>query len=115
MRSTVLPMVEINFLCVHKKLRSKRLAPVLIKVPLPPPPPPPPGFPQACTPLAPPVSQAATLGVAFRLSNPRYLLLLCREFPRSNGHALCARNEGPQAAVGCTVPRTHGKVLGEFT
>lgn len=26
------PMVEINFLCVHKKLRSKRLAPVLIKV-----------------------------------------------------------------------------------
>ena len=23
--------VEINFLCVHKKLRSKRLAPVLIK------------------------------------------------------------------------------------
>ena len=26
-----LPMVEINFLCVHKKLRSKRLAPVLIK------------------------------------------------------------------------------------
>lgn len=24
-------MVEINFLCVHKKLRSKRLAPVLIK------------------------------------------------------------------------------------
>ena len=26
-------MVEINFLCVHKKLRSKRLAPVLIKVP----------------------------------------------------------------------------------
>ncbi len=25
------PMVEINFLCVHKKLRSKRLAPVLIK------------------------------------------------------------------------------------
>jgi hypothetical protein len=28
----VVPMVEINFLCVHKKLRSKRLAPVLIKV-----------------------------------------------------------------------------------
>lgn len=28
---TPLPMVEINFLCVHKKLRSKRLAPVLIK------------------------------------------------------------------------------------
>lgn len=27
----ILPMVEINFLCVHKKLRSKRLAPVLIK------------------------------------------------------------------------------------
>ncbi|GBF95994.1 glycylpeptide N-tetradecanoyltransferase-like [Raphidocelis subcapitata] len=26
-----LPMVEINFLCVHKKLRSKRLAPVMIK------------------------------------------------------------------------------------
>jgi glycylpeptide N-tetradecanoyltransferase len=26
-----LPVVEINFLCVHKKLRSKRLAPVLIK------------------------------------------------------------------------------------
>merc|ERR1712130_538227 len=25
------PMVEINFLCVHKKLRSNRLAPVLIK------------------------------------------------------------------------------------
>lgn len=25
------PMVEINFLCVHKKLRAKRLAPVLIK------------------------------------------------------------------------------------
>ena len=24
-------MVEINFLCVHKKLRAKRLAPVLIK------------------------------------------------------------------------------------
>jgi len=29
--STVKKMVEINFLCVHKKLRSKRLAPVLIK------------------------------------------------------------------------------------
>jgi len=28
---TVVEMVEINFLCVHKKLRSKRLAPVLIK------------------------------------------------------------------------------------
>jgi glycylpeptide N-tetradecanoyltransferase len=26
-----LDSVEINFLCVHKKLRSKRLAPVLIK------------------------------------------------------------------------------------
>mmetsp|Transcript_9163 Transcript_9163/g.14699 ORF Transcript_9163/g.14699 Transcript_9163/m.14699 type:complete len:428 (-) Transcript_9163:70-1353(-) len=26
-----LPVVEINFLCVHKKLRAKRLAPVLIK------------------------------------------------------------------------------------
>jgi glycylpeptide N-tetradecanoyltransferase len=26
-----LPMAEINFLCVHKKLRTKRLAPVLIK------------------------------------------------------------------------------------
>ena len=24
-------MVEINYLCVHKKLRSKRVAPVLIK------------------------------------------------------------------------------------
>ena len=24
-------LVEINFLCVHKKLRSKRLAPVLIR------------------------------------------------------------------------------------
>jgi hypothetical protein len=24
-------MVEINFLCVHKKLRDKRLAPLLIK------------------------------------------------------------------------------------
>lgn len=24
-------MAEINFLCVHKKLRSKRLAPLLIK------------------------------------------------------------------------------------
>ncbi|KAG1667053.1 hypothetical protein FOA52_000416 [Chlamydomonas sp. UWO 241] len=29
--SQVVRMVEINFLCVHKKLRSKRLAPVLIK------------------------------------------------------------------------------------
>ncbi|KAJ1984705.1 glycylpeptide N-tetradecanoyltransferase [Dimargaris verticillata] len=27
----VRPMVEINFMCVHKRLRSKRLAPVLIK------------------------------------------------------------------------------------
>lgn len=27
----IMPMVEINFLCVLKKLRSKRLAPVLIK------------------------------------------------------------------------------------
>lgn len=26
-----LKMVEVNFLCVHKKLRSKRVAPVLIK------------------------------------------------------------------------------------
>jgi len=30
-RETVLDVVEINFLCIHKKLRSKRLAPVLIK------------------------------------------------------------------------------------
>ncbi|CAE7488565.1 NMT2, partial [Symbiodinium microadriaticum] len=29
--SRVEKMVEINFLCVHKKIRSKRLAPVLIK------------------------------------------------------------------------------------
>lgn len=29
--SNVMPMAEINFLCVHKKLRHKRLAPVLIK------------------------------------------------------------------------------------
>ena len=28
---SVMPMVEINYLCVHKKLRNKRLAPVLIK------------------------------------------------------------------------------------
>jgi hypothetical protein len=28
----LVPAVEINFLCVLKKLRSKRLAPVLIKV-----------------------------------------------------------------------------------
>ena len=27
----VVNMVEINFLCVHKKLRAKRLAPVLIR------------------------------------------------------------------------------------
>ncbi|KAK4719139.1 hypothetical protein R3W88_017477 [Solanum pinnatisectum] len=30
-RDTVVVMAEINFLCVHKKLRSKRLAPVMIK------------------------------------------------------------------------------------
>ncbi|OAY68804.1 Glycylpeptide N-tetradecanoyltransferase 1 [Ananas comosus] len=30
-RSDVVRMAEINFLCVHKKLRSKRLAPVMIK------------------------------------------------------------------------------------
>lgn len=30
-RDDVVKMAEINFLCVHKKLRSKRLAPVLIK------------------------------------------------------------------------------------
>ena len=30
--ATGLQTVEINFLCVHKKLRHKRLAPVLIKV-----------------------------------------------------------------------------------
>lgn len=30
-RSEIISMVEINFMCVHKKLRSKRLAPVLIK------------------------------------------------------------------------------------
>ncbi|CAN3377018.1 hypothetical protein DIURU_002023 [Diutina rugosa] len=29
--NTDIPSVEINFLCVHKKLRAKRLAPVLIK------------------------------------------------------------------------------------
>ena len=29
--AAAVPMVEINFLCVHKKLRQKRLAPVLIK------------------------------------------------------------------------------------
>jgi Myristoyl-CoA:protein N-myristoyltransferase, N-terminal domain len=32
--SSTIDMVEINFLCVHKKLRAKRLAPVLIKVEL---------------------------------------------------------------------------------
>ncbi|KAL1559143.1 glycylpeptide N-tetradecanoyltransferase [Salvia divinorum] len=30
-RDTVVLMAEVNFLCVHKKLRSKRLAPVMIK------------------------------------------------------------------------------------
>ncbi|KIR38598.1 glycylpeptide N-tetradecanoyltransferase [Cryptococcus deuterogattii 99/473] len=30
-RAKTFPVAEINFLCVHKKLRSKRLAPVLIK------------------------------------------------------------------------------------
>src|ERR1700738_3946825 len=30
-RNNTLKTVEINFLCIHKKLRSKRLAPVLIK------------------------------------------------------------------------------------
>ncbi|EAU88866.1 N-myristoyl transferase [Coprinopsis cinerea okayama7 len=30
-RDNVIPVSEINYLCVHKKLRSKRLAPVLIK------------------------------------------------------------------------------------
>jgi glycylpeptide N-tetradecanoyltransferase len=30
-RASVLNCSEINFLCIHKKLRSKRLAPVLIK------------------------------------------------------------------------------------
>jgi glycylpeptide N-tetradecanoyltransferase len=29
--TNVIPMAEINYLCVHKKLRAKRLAPVLIK------------------------------------------------------------------------------------
>jgi len=29
--SRVKTMAEINFLCVHKKLRSKRMAPVLIR------------------------------------------------------------------------------------
>ena len=31
-RGNTKTMVEINFLCVHKKLRSKRLTPLLIKV-----------------------------------------------------------------------------------
>lgn len=31
MKFEVIRMVEINFLCVHKKLRSKRVAPVLIR------------------------------------------------------------------------------------
>ncbi|KAF9013912.1 N-myristoyl transferase [Cyathus striatus] len=30
-RGNVIPVSEINYLCIHKKLRSKRLAPVLIK------------------------------------------------------------------------------------
>ncbi|XAR54533.1 Glycylpeptide N-tetradecanoyltransferase [Bertholletia excelsa] len=30
-QNTVVKMAEVNFLCVHKKLRSKRLAPVMIK------------------------------------------------------------------------------------
>ena len=30
-RQKVLKSLEVNFLCIHKKLRSKRLAPVLIK------------------------------------------------------------------------------------
>ncbi|KAL1814343.1 hypothetical protein DCAR_0518478 [Daucus carota subsp. sativus] len=30
-RDSIVQMAEINFLCVHKKLRSKRLAPVMIK------------------------------------------------------------------------------------
>ncbi|KAD0423214.1 hypothetical protein R6Q59_028731 [Mikania micrantha] len=30
-KDTIVDMAEINFLCVHKKLRSKRLAPVMIK------------------------------------------------------------------------------------
>ena len=32
LKAATVPMVDINYLCVHKKLRSKRLAPVLIKV-----------------------------------------------------------------------------------
>ena len=35
LKQATVPMVDINYLCVHKKLRSKRLAPVLIKVLLP--------------------------------------------------------------------------------
>ena len=31
-RGNTKSMAEINFLCVHKKLRSKRLTPLLIKV-----------------------------------------------------------------------------------
>ncbi|MCO5552765.1 hypothetical protein L7F22_006282 [Adiantum nelumboides] len=31
LHSACLPMAEVNFLCIHKKLRSKRLAPLLIK------------------------------------------------------------------------------------
>ena len=30
-KHSILKVVEINFLCIHKKLRSKRLAPTLIK------------------------------------------------------------------------------------
>ncbi|KAK8641882.1 hypothetical protein V6N13_011253 [Hibiscus sabdariffa] len=30
-RGDIVTMAEVNFLCVHKKLRSKRLAPVMIK------------------------------------------------------------------------------------
>ena len=32
LKAATVAMVDINYLCVHKKLRSKRLAPVLIKV-----------------------------------------------------------------------------------
>jgi len=31
LREKTIKMAEINYLCVHKKLRAKRLAPVLIK------------------------------------------------------------------------------------
>lgn len=31
MNGEAIPSAEINFLCIHKKLRSKRLAPLLIK------------------------------------------------------------------------------------